>query len=149
MLDIDDIYSGSGTYIKGDDLVDCDDLDVTIAGVEIKVFDDGSKKAVLSFEETDRKLVVNRTNALMIAEVAGTKITDKRIGQKISLFSTKVEFGGKLTNGVRVRPPSRKATGKKAAFVKRAPQYDERNPPPHGSSAELDDEVPFAPEWRG
>lgn len=136
MLDIDDIYSSGGTYLKGDDLVDCDDLDVTISGTEVKVFDDGSKKIILSFEEVDRKLVVNRTNALMIAEVAGGRNPDKWIGKQISLYSTKVEFGGKLTNGIRVRPPERKQTGKKPGFVKKG--FDERNPPPP-----LDDDIPF------
>lgn len=141
MPDLDDIYNSGGSYIKGDDLVDCDDLDVTISGVEIKKFDDGSQKAVLSFEETDRRLVVNRTNALMISEVAKSKRTDDWVGHMISLYSTKVEFGGKLTNGIRVRPPQRKTTGKKPDFIRANKAghaaFDERNPPP------LDDEVPF------
>lgn len=147
MPDINDIYSGGGAYLKGDDLADCDDLTVTISGVEIKDFDDG-RKAVLSFEETDKRLTLNKGNAAMVKEVCGSPNTDSWIGNTITIYGTLVEYQGKQVNGIRIRPPARKATGKKPAFLKKA--FDERNPPPHpGSHAELDDEVPFAPEWRG
>lgn len=140
--DIDSIYSGSGSYLKGEELADTDDVTLTIEGTEIKQFDDGTRKIVLSFGETDKKLVVNKTNALMISEVAGSKRADDWIGKRITLYGTKVEYGGRLTDGIRVRPPQRKGSGKKPAFVSkddpRTQKYDERNPPPH-----LDDEVPF------
>jgi hypothetical protein len=136
MPDIDSIYSSN--WLTGDELADSDDVTLTIAGVEIKKFDDGKMKPILAFEETDKRLVVNKTNALMISEVCGTKNTDHWIGKSITLYGTKVEFGGKLTNGIRVRPPMRKSTGKKPAFLGgKSQQYDERNPPP------FDDEVPF------
>src|SRR5690606_8917867 len=133
--DIDDIYTSGGSYLKGEELADTDDVTLTIEGVEIKQFDDGSKKAVLAFGETDKKLVVNKTNALMISEVAGSKKTDDWVGVEITLYGTKVEYAGRLTDGIRVRPPQRKNSGKKPAFVQK---HDERNPPPP-----LDDEVPF------
>lgn len=148
---IDSIYSGGGSYLKGEELADTDDVTLTIEGTEIKTFDDGSRKIVLAFAETEKKLVVNKTNALMISEVAGSKRADDWIGKSITLYGTKVEYAGKLTDGIRVRPPQRKGTGKKAAFVTkddpRTQQYDERNPPPHGAS--FNDDVPFAPEFRG
>ena len=139
---IDDIYSGGGSYLKGEELADTDDVTLTIEGTAIKQFDDGSRKIVLSFGETDKKLVVNKTNALMISEVAGSKRADDWIGKQITLYGTKVEYAGKLTDGIRVRPPQRKGTGNKASFVKadkddpRTQVYDERNPPPS-------DDIPF------
>jgi hypothetical protein len=136
-MDIDSIFSSGGTWLKAEDLLDSDDVDLTIEGVEIKKFDDGKAKPILSFEGADKRLVVNKTNALMIAEVCGSRDTDQWIGKPITLFTTKVEYGGKLMDGIRVRPPVRKATGKGPSFVKKAqPQYDECNPPP------FDDELP-------
>lgn len=135
MPHVDDIYSGSGAYLKGDDLADCDDLTVTISGAEIKEFDDG-RKVVLSFEETDKRLTLNKGNAAMVKEVCGSPDTDRWIGQTITIYGTKVEYQGKLVNGIRVRPPERKSTGKKPAFLKKGETYDERNPPPS-------DDIPF------
>jgi hypothetical protein len=139
MPDTDAIYASGGSYLKGEDLADIDDITLTIEGVEIKQFDDGTKKAVISFGGTDKRLVVNKTNALMINEVAGSRDTDHWIGKQITLYGTKVEYGGKLTDGIRVRPPQRKGSGKKPAFLK---QHDERNPPP-AKEEDFDDPVPF------
>jgi hypothetical protein len=131
--DFDDIYTSGGTYLKGEDLAGSDDISLTIDGVEIKQFDDGSKKAVLSFKETDRRLVLNKTNALMVSEISGSKNTDEWIGKAVTLFATKAEFNGRLFDAVRVRPPEKK-TGKKPAFLKKE-THDELNPP-------LNDELP-------
>lgn len=131
MPDIDSIYTSN--WLTGDELAGTADVTLTIEGAELKKFDDGKTKVIVSFGETDKRLVVNKTNALMISEVCGSQNTDAWIGKEITLYGTRVEFGGALRNGVRVRPPERK-TGKKASFVK-AKQFDERNPP--------DDDIPF------
>lgn len=131
MPDTDTIYSSGGAYLKGEDLADTDDITLTIEGVEIKQFDDGGKKAIITFGGTDKKLVVNKTNALMINEVAGSRDTDNWIGKSITLYGTKVEYGGKLTDGIRVRPPTKKKTGKK-------PDWHRGNDEPP-----LNDDIPF------
>ena len=133
MSDIDTIYSSGGTWLKAEDLVESDDITLTIEGVEIKAFDDGKSKAILTFGGTDKRLVVNKTNALMISEVCGSKNTDKWIGKPITLYTTKVEYAGKLQDGIRVRPPQKKKTGKK-------PEWHRGNDEPPD---ELNDEVPF------
>ena len=136
MPNVDDIYISGGMYLKGEDFVDADDAVLTISGVEIRAFDDGRRKAILSFEETDRRLVLNTVNKDMVVEVTGTKDTDEWIGKVITIGHARDTYAGKMYDVIRVRPPKRKPSGKKPAFVKQ--QHDERNPPPP-----LDDEVPF------
>ena len=130
---IDTIYSSGGSWLKAEDLLDSDDITLTIEGVEIKTFDDGKMNAILSFGGTDKRLVVNKTNELMISEVAGSKNTDHWIGKSITLYTTKVEYGGKLMDGIRVRPPRKKKTGKKPEW------HRGKDEPPD----DLDDSIPF------
>jgi hypothetical protein len=108
MPDIDDIFS-SGTYLKASDLVDGESV-LTISSVEIVEFTekDGKqrRKPILSFLGTDKKLVCNKTNGLIIGEVYG-KNTDNWAGKPITLYATRVDFGGKLVDAIRVRPPKR------------------------------------------
>lgn len=60
-------------------------------------------KWVLHFKEC-KPLVVNSTNAQLIAMALGSEETDDWMGKEIVLFNDpNVSFGGKLTGGVRAR----------------------------------------------
>lgn len=113
-------------FLKESDLDD-QDLVVTIKDAEMqKVGDDD--KLVLSFKETDKKLIVNKTNLKAIVKATGEDDTDDWIGKKITLFPTETEFKGDTVACIRVKSKPPKTEKAKAA------------PPPADDD---DDEVPF------
>lgn len=75
-------------------------------------------KPVLYFEETEKGLVLNRTNSNTIASLYGPE-TDDWAGKKITLFSTEVDFQGKQTLAIRVRmkKPAAAAPAKSGAGI--------------------------------
>jgi len=108
-MELNQIFKSSDT-LAADDLQGSDVV-LTIKAVEIVEFeDDGYKKQkpVVRFIETEKTLISNKTNSMMIGEHHGND-TDGWIGQKITLYPTKTDFAGKTVDCIRVRPP---ATGK-------------------------------------
>ena len=105
---------------------------VVIDRVEMqKVGDD--HKPVAYFQGKDRGLVLNKTNANIIADMYGSE-TNQWVGQRIVLYSARVEYQGKLVDAIRVQHPS-------AAQAWMPPQAPP--PPPVPSNKVLDDEIPF------
>ena len=105
---------------------------VTIAGVEMKKFDNGNK-LVITFEGKKKALVCNKTNANRIAFAYGTN-TDNWVGQELTLFTDLVDFQGKAVEAIRVR--AKKAVPPKATPRRVEPVDDQR-------SDAMDDEIPF------
>lgn len=105
-----------GDYLKAADLGRGERLSLTISEVIMAELDDG-EKAVVHFKNIEKGLVLNKTNANMITEIAGTDETDEWEGIKICLYSTKVDFQGKRVDALRVeypdsnRPPVTNANG--------------------------------------
>ncbi|MDA2926321.1 hypothetical protein MYX78_03645 [Acidobacteria bacterium AH-259-G07] len=87
-------------YLKSQDLAD-GDLILTINSVEAEEFQE-KKKAVVYFEENEKGLILNRTNANAIAQLYGDVIADWP-GERIQLFATQVDFRGNQTLAIRVR----------------------------------------------
>lgn len=106
-------------YLKA---ADCDESDLVLTVREIKSEavgqgKDAEDKYVLYFEETEKGLVLNKTNSNTIAKLYGDD-TDDWEGKKIALFATEVEFQGVMSLGIRVRartPKGRNAEPKAAA----------------------------------
>ncbi len=89
-------------YVRAIDLSNRD-IRLTITSVNQEDIDnDGSTKPVLYFNGTAKGLVLNRTNAHTIADMLGSE-TDNWLGQTITLFPTKTDFGGKRVDCIRVR----------------------------------------------
>ena len=65
----------------------------------------GEHKPVVKFQGKERGVVLNKTNASMIAEIAGTDETDDWKGIKVVLYPTKTEFQGKRVDCIRVDYP--------------------------------------------
>jgi hypothetical protein len=128
MVDISTLFSGE--TLKADDLGGKDHL-VTIESVEVKAFDDGAK-LVIRFQGRRKALVSNKTNSRRIALIAKSDDTDQWPGTKIVLRSEMVDFKGSPVAAIRVQPP--------AAAAPVAPRA--------GASTDLNDAIPFAPEWR-
>jgi hypothetical protein len=61
----------------------------------------GTPKLVVCFKETDKRLVLNRTNLDTLVEAFGDD-TDKWIGKKIQLAITKVMYAGKRVDSISV-----------------------------------------------
>lgn len=92
------------TTLKAADMEDAD-MTLTMTDVKIETVGQGKDaedKPHLYFEETDKPLVLNKTNAGVISQLYGND-TDGWPGNKITLYATEVEFGGKMTMGIRVR----------------------------------------------
>ena len=101
-MDVGDIFSGSS--LKASDLQGRD-VTVTVKGFEIKEFDDG-KKLSLSFMESDKELICNKTNANTIAGLYGGAI-EGWVGKRITLFPTQTDYAGQQVACIRVKlnPP--------------------------------------------
>ena len=118
----------TGAYLKADTFVGkrvavvCDHVDMENVGDETK--------PVLYFAGKEMGLVLNKTNANMIAEIAGDDEMDNWKGVRIALYGTKTDFQGKRVNAIRVDyPPA--GTDKKPV------------PPPEPVSELSVDDIPF------
>ena len=135
MPNIDEIF-GSGKTLKAADL-DGNEVTLTITDVVVNEFEDNGvkkMKPVIHFEECEKALVSNATNSHVIAEEYG-KETDDWVGKTITLFPTRVTFGDKLVDAIRVRILKKSGTPK---FLKK-----DQHPFAPGNNTHLDDEVPF------
>ena len=123
-MELSNVFGGDS--LKASDL-NGNEPTVTIAGVEMKKFDD-SNKLVIRFEGKKKVLVCNKTNANRIAHAFGTN-TDNWIGNEITLFTDMVDFQGRLVEAIRVRAKKSEQT----------PQTKRQAPP----ADEMSDEIPF------
>lgn len=82
------------------------DVTLTIAAVQLEQLQiqGGRKesKPTISFKETKKKLVVNKTNASVIAELYGTK-AEEWIGKKITMYPTRTTCGRDTVDCIRIR----------------------------------------------
>lgn len=112
----------------------------------------GEHKPVIYFQDKDKGLVLNKTNAATIAMAYGDD-TDGWGGADLELFPMAVPFNGQMVPAIRVRVPAAPAQqtsqlrSPSGTFVpnaanRQAPRYDERNPPPNMGPI-LDDDIPF------
>lgn len=61
-------------------------------------------KYTLEFQENLKPLVLNFTNASMMAQITGQDDTDDWVGAKVQLYNDpSIMFAGKLTGGIRIR----------------------------------------------
>jgi hypothetical protein len=63
-----------------------------------------SKKPIIHFEKTPKKLAANNTNCKTIAQLFGSHETNDWVGKRITLFPTTTNFGGNTVDCIRVRP---------------------------------------------
>jgi hypothetical protein len=125
-------------YLKAADLQGRE-VRVTMQNVEKEKLGDDNK-LVLYFKGKDKGVVLNKTNSSTIGDAYGDD-TEDWFDQPLILFSVMVDFNGKVGPAIRVRVPT--AKDNKAA-VPPARRAD----PISSGAAPLDDEIPFAPEFR-
>lgn len=111
------------------------------------------RKLVAYFRGKERGMVLNKTNAKTIAEAFGDE-TDNWTGADIEVFSMKVDYQGRMVDGLRVRIPEQPPKAPAAAtrpqgevrFVANAAEDARvRTAPPSRPTLgdDLDDEIPF------
>lgn len=159
-MDMNLIYKSNSDHLQAEEIGQQMWI-VTIQKIEIKEFEEGKQKLVLSFAETSKTLPLNVTNARAISELYGPD-TDQWMLRQIMLFTMMVDFAGKAVLGIRIRAPQQQQPVQPAGFASSlpaqvppqqiftqpgsqprpgAPQqppaggYDERNPPPADPNA--------------
>ena len=145
---ISDVFPSN--YIKASDLNGRSPI-VTISHIEFEKIGD-NQKPVVYFVGKEKGLVLNKTNANNIAMFHGDEMDDWK-DKEIVLFPIMVEFQGKMVEAIRVRIPQAKDRAMRSPQT--APNrnaYAEAKAQPQAAPQQhnvmLDDEIPFAPEWR-
>ena len=141
-FNLNEIYQSNSDFLKADDIGQ-NFWTVTISKVDMKNFDDGSRKLFIMFAELDKGLVLNKTNADMIGDLYG-RDTDGWIGHAVMLFTAPVDYQGKKVNAIRVRAPAQQQ-----AMPQRASVNAPLTPAPNAYAAQTGAVVPpqgqFAP----
>ena len=100
-LTLDDFFPSD--FLKADDL-NGQPHQVTMSHVEAQDMG-GQTKPILHFVNSQKSLVLNKTNALVIANAYSTNM-DRWQGKLVELYPDKVQFKGELVNAIRVRVPN-------------------------------------------
>jgi hypothetical protein len=123
-------------YLRPVDMLGLGDVPVTIAGIKtelVKSFREGSDQedvcVVMSIVGTDKRLILNRTNADTIASIYGNDI-EAWAGKRVTLFiQGGVKAFGKVWDAIRIRPkpPARqaKSSGERLQEAPRGPEAPE------------------------
>jgi hypothetical protein len=139
-------------YISAADLQPQKNYIVTIASVEMREMNDeqsGGKKQkpVICFMESkdNRGLVLNRINMEAIFAATGTDDTDQWHGKKVAMYRTKVPFGAKLVDAIRIHPEpaSQFVRAADGAGATRQPAPAPEPPPIEFGGHVDDDSIPF------
>ncbi len=129
-------------YLKAADLQG-QEPSVTMDRVEMEpVGQKKEMKAILYFVGKEKGLVLNKTNANKIMDLAGTAITEEWHGVRVRLYATETQFAGDTVDCIRV-----KAVAKPLGMTKQVPAP--KPPPPPVEHDERvyddmgDDPIPF------
>ncbi len=59
-------------------------------------------RPVVRFSDAEKKLVLNKTNAITISKMYGNE-TDEWIGKQITMYPTETQFGSETVDCIRIR----------------------------------------------
>lgn len=138
-------------YLKADDLQG-GRFTLTIARVTMEQISESESKPVVHFHNTQKGMVLNKTNAMNISILHGEE-TDGWVGKQVELFTTMVPFGNQTVPAIRitappVQQPAQSVPGQQAPVQSPAsqPLPDGRPtaPPVSGMGGAVDeDDIPF------
>jgi len=117
-MNVNDFYQNESKWLKASDLKRDGKpvkAEVTIDRPEVVEFKDGTKKIGLFFAGREKGLVLNKTNANLIAEQYGQNMDDWR-GKKIKIYPTTTDFGGERVECIRVEQYVPEATTEDVPF---------------------------------
>lgn len=115
---LSDLYPSR--YLKADDLPE-EGIIVTIRSVELEKMTDGKDKPVIYFDEIEKGLVCNKTNANTIGKMYGDD-TDQWEDERVTIFPSEVSFQGEMVDCIRVKPKKPKPEIKVVAGSKKPAQ---------------------------
>ena len=144
-MDINSAFPGSN-YLKSTDLKG-QIVSLKIGNITYETIG-SDQKLVMYFQGKQKGMVLNKTNAQTIAEAYGSD-TDNWIGADINVFSMKVDFQGKLVDGLRVKVPPRRAMQATAPqngsprVMANARQAQPAMADDRGGDDPFDDSIPF------
>lgn len=118
-------------YVKAEDLKGRA-VQVVISHVVLEKLGNDMKPAVY-FQGKEKGVVLNKTNFGRIAYIYGDE-SDDWTGKEIVLYPELVDFQGKPTWSIRVRPPERRSEAPAAAVPPK---------PVPATDGALNDEIPF------
>ena len=138
---VDDAFPSK--YLKASDLQGHETTE-TIADVKTEQIGmDKDIKATLHFVGRGKAMVLNKTNARLIADLYGKNFRGW-VGKSITLFATQVDFKGKGVLGLRVKAPAGVPNGAARAIeVQRPPYENASDRVKEDAAAELDDNIPW------
>lgn len=118
-MNVNDIKQSK--YLKKED---CGEgILVTVSGIKeqnvAKEGADAEMKVCLFFNEVEKPMVLNSTNAQIIAKITGHEddIEHTWVGAKLVLYNDpNISYAGKITGGIRVRAPKNQAQEKALPF---------------------------------
>lgn len=117
-------------------ITDCFQENVGMQGQALEL------KWCLSFQEMGKPMVLNSTNAQLIANILHSEETEHWIGQRIVIYNDPtIQYAGKLVGGIRVRAPRGQAAAQRQQPVQQPyqpqpqrqqaqPGYTPAAPPP-------------------
>jgi hypothetical protein len=107
----------------------------TISKIDFElVGNEKEKKAVVSFQNTTKRLILNRTNAQTLAYLYGPTVL-AWIGKKIILYSAEVLFRGMPTQAIRIKE---EIPGTPKVEPQPVPEADTANDEPPWSEEEME-----------
>ena len=111
-------------YLKASDLGDAQPV-VKIAQVKSEAIGrDKELKPVVYFDGKSKGLVLNKTNAKKITEIAGSDDTDDWAGVSVKLYATETEFSGETVECIRIKAPGAKAKPQPKPEPAAVPDFD-------------------------
>lgn len=151
MSKIDDLIPTKSSFLKQSDVGE-QGVDLIIKSFEQKEVgqeNDKEMKLTLSWTNPDyNPMVINKENGSRLKLVLKTDDTDLMIGRAVNVYADPfIAFGGKVTGGLRIRPPVSlsngvaRATTPKAAPPRQAEPIDDGAPTPPVEA--YDDDIPF------
>ena len=87
-----------GNYLKKEDLSGATTVTVTDVWSEA-VLNAGRRKLIVSFEEFEKPLILNKTNTRLLVQLFGTTDTATWRGQITLYVEQGVEYGGRVVGG--------------------------------------------------
>jgi hypothetical protein len=120
-----EIYPSNSDFLKSEDIGNSMPT-YTVSRVELKEFGANERKLVLMFVETEKGMVLNKTNSDVMSDLY-TPDTDMWHGKQVMLFTMPVEYQGNKTLGLRLRAPATQS----APQPQSGQEHSELNPPPH------------------
>jgi hypothetical protein len=89
-----------GNYLKKEDLSGA--TTVTITDVQSEAVLNSGRKLIVSFEEFEKPLILNKTNTRMLVKLFSATDTSAWRGQITLYVEQEVQYGGRAVGGIRV-----------------------------------------------